>query len=194
MSGLDKYSNFLSGNGSLKLETIMEWWRDLTAGSGSRLILVLDTDNSHQWLRTVRGLRKDIVAIQTCQLKQSRDPEGEAVSIGDFSEEWTSFNSNRLTDNKFLQAGQPLRALYAVSSCWTDFEFRPPTDQDMAHHWDANFPKVTKPLIKITNFPQMGSMLCCLDCLLRCVRRKRMLWLPPQELNTGHGFRLVRSR
>ena len=64
---------------------------------------------------------------------------------------------------------------------------------DISQHWDANFPRLTKPLILITNFPQFGSVFCCCECVIRCLQRKRMAWFPPVECDTGHGFKLVRS-
>lgn len=187
----------LSDNGRLTFDMLMEWWRDYHEESEARLILVLDTDHSHQWVKNVRALYDDFVAIQA--YKQTKviphDLEGEPnVRIGDFTSEWVTYNCSLIGNySDWLDKERPIKAMYGTSRCWTNFTFRPPNDQDMEYHWDANFPRLTKPLIKVTNFPKIGKLCYCCYALLKCLRRKRMLWLPPLELHTGHGFHLVRS-
>jgi hypothetical protein len=171
---------------------MLEWWHEADEYSGARIILVLDTEHSYRWIRRIRQLHLDIVGLQTCLLSSQIDPEN-ISHLGDFTSQWVDYNSGNLGGNNFHNKGQSLRAAYAVSRLWTDFTFHMPTEQDINQRWSANFPRITKPLIKVTNFPKVGSMCCCCDCVLRCLKRKRMLWLPPLECDTGHGFKLIRS-
>ncbi len=187
-----------SDNGRLSLDILLEWWRELHSETQARLILVLDTNNSHAWVRQVRSLNHDYVAVQTYRRKKHIPvddlEEGSKVQIGDFTAEWVTYNCSIVgTYADWLDKQRPIEAIYGTSRCWTNFTFRLPNDQDMEFHWDANFPKVTKPLIRVTNFPKVGKLCYCCSAVFRCLRRKRMMWLPPLELHTGHGFHLVRS-
>ena len=176
----------------------MEWWRQYHEETEARLILVLDTSHSASWVRNVRALYDDFVAIQTYRQTNkviTDDLEGGSKArVGDFTSEWVTYNCSIIGKySDWLDKERPIEALYGTSRCWTNFVFRLPNEQDMDHHWDANFPKITKPLIKVTNFPKIGNICFCCHAITKCMRRKRMLWLPPFELHTGHGFHLVRS-
>ncbi len=193
---------FLAGNGKLSFDSLMEYWREYHSQSGARLILILDTNQSHPWTRQVRSLSEDYVAIQTCKLNNytADDLEdGPKVTVGHFTSEWVEYNcryGNQATSENagnWLEKDRPVKAIFGTSRCWTDFTFHLPNTQDMELHWDVNFPKITKPLIKVTNFPKIGDLCFCCYGFIRCLRRKRMMWLPPLELHTGHGFSLVRN-
>lgn len=179
------------------MESLLEWWQQYNPLPRSRLILVLDSDHSYQWLRTVRRIRDDHVAVQTCRLLTPDDPESTPrPRIGDFTSDWMNYSSGSTaatTVVSWKDSQRLVRALYAVSRHWTDFVFHRPTDDDIVQHWDVNFPKVTKPLIMVTNFPKSDAIFCCCDCLIRCVKRTKMAWFPSAEYDTGHGFKLVRS-
>lgn len=139
-------------------------------------------------------ITEDFVAVQTLRTCMPRDPEeGGVMKIGEFTTDWVIYNCSLDPDINWRHPDRNHRAVYGVSRCWADFTFHLPTEQDIETHWDSNFPKFTKPLIKMTNYIQMGSMCCCFDCVIRCLRRKRLLWLPPTELDTGHGFKFIRS-
>ncbi len=185
-------------DGRLTLDTLLEWWREYHSETHARLILVLDTNQSHRWVKPIRSLQDDYVAIQTFRPNHkvvSDDLEGGSKNkVGEFTAEWVTYNCSivgKYAD--WLDKERTFVAVYGTSRCWTNFTFHLPDSQDMEYHWDINFPKITKPLIKVTNFPQVGKLCFCCKALLRCLRRKRMLWLPPLEVYTGHGFHLVRS-
>ena len=178
----------------MKFETLLEWWQEYNSTSGARLVLILDSVYSHQWLRQVSRLRDDYVAVQTCKIRKSNDPEmTETFRVGDFTSDWIEYNCGNTLEVSWSDPERQVMPIYGVSRCWTDFTFHLPTQQDIAEHWSANFPRVTQPLIRATNFPHVGSLSFCCDCLFRCIKRKRMHWLPPLECDTGHGFRLIRS-
>lgn len=184
----------LAEDSTMKFETLLEWWQEYNSTSGARLVLVLDSVYSHQWLRQVSRLHDDYVAVQTCKIRKSNDPEiTESFRVGDFTSDWIEYNCGNASEVNWSDKEQQVMPVYGVSRCWTDFTFHLPTQQDIAEHWHANFPRVTQPLIRATNFPHVGSMSFCCDCLLRCIKRKRMHWLPPMECDTGHGFTLIRS-
>lgn len=189
----------LAGNESLKFETIIEWWNEFNDDSGARLILVLDTQHSNLWIREVCRIQDNFVGIQTCLIKQAVTADEEECAefdrnkAGHFTSDWMEYNSTNSSSIDWHEKNRPVIALYGISRSWADFTFHLPTDQDMEQHWTANFPGIIKPLIKVTNFPNLGGLLCCCDCLIKCFKRTRLLWFPPKELSTGHGFKLIRS-
>lgn len=184
----------LSGSGTLKLATLLDWWSCKNVNLGSRLILVLDTEQSWRWVQEVARVDGEYVAIQTCRYQVNTDPEfGDKSNIGMFTDDWVTYNLSEDVDPPWSDKKRAVRAVYKVSKDWTDFTFHLPTPEDIEEHWDGNFPKVTKPLIKGVNFFGTGDVCCCLDVVRKCVKRHRMKWLPPKSTDTGHGYKLVRS-
>ena len=173
----------------------MEWWQEMDNETGSRLIILLDTQYSYKWVKDVRRLANQYIAIQTCYFQRSSSDfeAGKRFNVGAFTTDWMDFNGANINDIDFHDKARDLKVVYGVSRCWTDFTFHLPTETDIAQHWNANFPKLTRPLVKATNFTVMGNMCCCLTCLIKCIKRTRMRWAPPHDLDTGHGFRLVTS-
>jgi hypothetical protein len=173
----------------------MEVWDSSIASSGSRLILVLDTDSSHRWIREIRKLRNHHVALQTCQIRRITGDieEGTKIGIGSFTTEWVDFNEGKDSEVDVHSKDRPIKMMYSVSKSWMEFTFHLPTADDIVSHWNSSFPKFTRPLIKVTNFPK--SWPCCFLCmgLVSCLRRWRMTWFPPAEFNTGHGYKLVNT-
>lgn len=181
-------------NTNLKLDTLLDWWSAKNADSGTRLILVLDTSHSHVWAKNITYIKNEYVAIQTFKLHRSVDIEAvDGSTIGKFTQDWVHYNMAAEIDPDWSDKERTVRALYRVSTCWTDFTFHYPTPEDIAQHWDGNFPKLTKPLIKAVNFMGTGSVCCCCDCMTKCLKRTQMGWFPPKEVDTGHGFKLIRS-
>jgi hypothetical protein len=176
-------------------------WREKNDSTGARLVLILDTEHSYKWLRSITKNRKDIVALQTCRLSKSSsvDPEQWAqIRVGDFSRDWVVYNcsppGSTDEDFKWSSKERALQPEYSISRHWTDFTFHLPTEQDITQHWDSNFPRITRPLVRCISCTCVDTnSLCCCDCILRCLRRKKMSWFPPKELDTGHGFKLIRS-
>ncbi|XP_013395203.1 transmembrane protein 168-A [Lingula anatina] len=188
----------LAGDGTLKYEDLLEWWREKNADSDSRLILVLDTEHSYKWAKPVHKTRDAFIALQATKIGKYTDPEeGATIKLGDFTKEWVEYNNVSLSgysDINWKDSSRVIKAVYSTSRCWTDFTFHLPTEDEIAQHWQSNFPKFTRPLIKATHFcPSVSNLCFCCDCVVRCMRRKKMAWFPPSELDTGHGFKLVRS-
>lgn len=186
--------NYFLGNGNLKLDTLLEWWSQKNGESDSRLILVCDTQHSWRWAQDISKIDDSYIALQTCKFARSPDPEfGEKLSVGAFTNDWVHYNINDEVDPAWSDKDRIVRGVYKVSKNWTNFVFHLPTHEDIQEHWESNFPRFTKPLIKGVNFFETGSICCCCDGVRRCVKRKRMQWLPPKATDTGHGFKLVRS-
>eukprot|EP00058_Branchiostoma_floridae_P006046 XP_002591534.1 hypothetical protein BRAFLDRAFT_60457 [Branchiostoma floridae] len=185
----------LSGTASLKLDTLLDWWKETNSDAGSRLIIILDTDNGHHWVRQVRRLDGVYVAIQSYQQSKRDDPEM-ATQVGEFTKEWVAYNCSDDIGTNWAAEGRTIKAVYAVSRCWTDFHFHSPSEEDVAQHWESHFPRATRPLVRVATWCQGGEveLLCCCDWLFKCLKRKKMQWLPPVLLNTGHGFKLVRTK
>ena len=177
---------------------ILEWWREMNTDKASRLILILDTRQSFRWLREVQNIDKDFVALQTCQIKQSRDLElGARSFVGDFTMQWVRYNCARSegADNATMTGwnlqDSVVKPAYSVSRNWTDFSFSLPTRDDIAKQCDNSFLRFTKPLIRVTNFSPF-KRLNCFECIIKCLRRERLHWFKPLELHIGHGFKLLR--
>lgn len=182
-----------AGNGSMKIDTLLEWWSEKNNSSGSRLILVCDTVHSWRWAQEVAKV-EHYVALQTCKVIRMPDVEfGSEATVGVFTDDWVSFNMNEELDTPWGDKERNIKAIYKVSKTWTDFKFHLPTSEDIEEHWNNNFPRFTKPLVKCVNFLQAGNVCCCCEGVRNCVKRKRMQWLPPKVADTGHGFKLVRS-
>ncbi|WAR25458.1 TM168-like protein [Mya arenaria] len=181
----------LTDNCSVKLETLLEWWSEKNADSGSRLILVCDTLHSWCWAQQVSRLDQ-YVAIQVWRYRRSPDPEL-GQNVGAFTDDWVRFNMDEELDVPWTDKERNIQAVYKVSTTWTDFSFHLPTREDMESHWNSNFPAFTKPLIRSLSVFQYSRLCCCCEGVRNCLRRKRMQWLPPKVADTGHGFKLVRS-
>ena len=182
------------GNGSLKFDTLMDWWTQKNGDSGSRLILVCDTQHSWRCAQDVTKIDDNYVALQTCKFTRSPDPEfGDKLTVGTFTDDWVTYNITDDVEPSWSDKKRVIRAIYKVSKNWTNFVFHLPTSEDIEEHWESNFPKFTKPLIKGVNFFETGGLCCFCDGIRRIFKRKRMQWLPPKVSETGHGFKLVRS-
>ncbi|XP_033098737.1 transmembrane protein 168-like [Anneissia japonica] len=182
----------LADNGVLKFETLLTWWHEVDADSGARLIIILDTKHHSGWLKQIKRNSTDFIAIQTCSIGQSDPETGIAVNTGDFTMEWVAFNVTRDADITWAEQGRKTKAVYGVSKNWVDFTFHKPTEDDIEVYWTQNFPRITHSLIKVL---QVVSSIECDSCCwcLDCCRKIKMKWLPPKIINTGHGFKLVRS-
>ncbi|XP_077988254.1 transmembrane protein 168-like [Glandiceps talaboti] len=184
----------LAGDATLKFDTLVEWWREACGESGSRLILIMDTKHSLPWVKQVRRNGDDFIAIQSCIIEKTDDAEsGTPVNIGDFTKEWVDYNCSKETDVNWNEQGRTVRATYGVSKTWTDFTFHSPTEQDIESHWQNSFPSITRPFIIILSIPGNTNIFGCCDSCIRCVKRCKMKWLSPLVIDTGHGFKLVRS-
>ena len=142
----------------------------------------------------MRRVYDDYVGIQTCKYAKLSDPEsGEGGRVGAFTKDFVSYNQGEQLELPWNDKARSVRALYQVSRSWTDFTFHLPTPEEIVDHWDTSFPRLLRPLVKAVNFGGVGNPCFCVACVMRCLKRKKMKWLPPKELNTGHSFKLVRS-
>lgn len=154
----------------------------------------MDTDSSYMWLPSVKRVSEDFVAIQTCKYSKPADPESsEVAKVGRFTKDFVKYNQGEELELNWSDKERRVCALYQVSRSWTDFTFHLPTKEEINDHWDISFPKLLKPLVRAVNFGGVGNPCFCVGCVMRCLKRKKMKWLPPKELNTGHSFKLIRS-
>ncbi|KAM4569406.1 transmembrane protein 168-A [Odontesthes bonariensis] len=185
----------LAGGESLTLAQLLDMWKEKHAGHCSRLIVVLDTENSLPWVKEVRRVEGVYVAVQGAELAASRmDPEGGDVPfLGDFTSEWVEFNCNPASDTQWSEKGRAVTAMYAVSKRWSDYTLHLPTGSDVAKHWKTHFPKATYPLVHLSNWCCGLNLFWFCSVCLRCFRRCKLAWFPPAVLDTGQGIKLVHS-
>ncbi|CAL1541875.1 unnamed protein product, partial [Lymnaea stagnalis] len=185
----------LTDKKSLSLPMLLSWWNEKDKNSGSRLILVLDTTHSFKWAQACQSVQTSYLAIQTCRyINRPESAEvGEKSTVGSFTKAYALFNEGQEVDVDWTTRSRPLRAIYKVSGSWADFTFHLPTREDVEGYWRVNFPAVMKPLMKVLNLPSLGSPFCCCRCCLRWMRWLQMKWLPPGQLDTGHGLQLLNT-
>ncbi|XP_068611644.1 transmembrane protein 168-A [Brachionichthys hirsutus] len=187
----------LAGGENLHLSHLLELWKEKNAGHCSRLIVVLDTENSAPWVKEVRRVEGAFVAVQGAELSDvgGADPEGEdgASLLGDFTSEWVEFNCNPNSDTQWSERGRSLTAIYGVSKRWSDYALHLPTGSDVAKHWNAHFPKATYPMVHLSNWCCGLNLFWVCGVCLRCFRRCQLAWFPPAVLDTGQGLKLVNS-
>lgn len=184
----------LAGGESLPLAQLLELWKEKNAGHFSRLILVLDTENSLPWVKEIRRMEGSYVAVQGAELSVKVDPEsGDAPLLGDFTAEWVEFNCNPDSDTQWSEKGRTVVAAYGVSKRWSDYTLHLPTGSDVAKHWKTHFPNVTYPMVHLSNWCCGLNLFWLCSVCLRCFRRCKLAWFPPSVLDTGQGIKLVQS-
>ncbi|CAL8359124.1 unnamed protein product [Lota lota] len=185
----------LAGGDTLNLDQIVKWWREKNAGACSRLILVLDVDNALPWARQVGHVAAGLyVAVQGATLSPASDPEvQDAGKLGDFTHRWVEFNCNPRADIRWSEPGRALSAVYGVSPHWGDYSLHLPTESDVTKHWQTYFPHITYPVVQLALWAGSLDLFWGCSVFLRCLRRLKLNWFPPAILDTGQGFKLVRS-
>lgn len=186
----------LSGGDSLRLEQLVDWWREKNVGFCSRLIVLLDCENAEPWVREVRRLEHVYVAVQGATLTRLKDNSAsdaqDVPQLGDFTAQWVEFNCGP-SEARWAEHGGAIGAVYGLSKHWGDYTLHLPSGNDMTRHWRAYFPRVTSPLVQVALWcGRLDAAWICGVCL-RCLRRLKLGWFPPAVLDTGQGFKLVRS-
>ncbi|XP_020666114.1 transmembrane protein 168 isoform X3 [Pogona vitticeps] len=184
----------LAGGDVLRLETLLDWWREKNSSFCSRLIIVLDCENSQPWVKEVRKVSDQYIAVQGAELAKVVDvEETDPPHLGDFTREWVEYNCNPDSGISWFEKGRNMKAVYGVSKRWSDYTLHLPTESDVAKHWMIYFPRITYPLVHLANwFCGLNLFWVCKICF-RCLKRLKMSWFLPTVLDTGQGFKLVRS-
>ncbi|XP_026875571.2 transmembrane protein 168-A [Electrophorus electricus] len=184
----------LAGGDCLRLEQILDMWKERNVGFSSRLLLVLDTANAMPWVKAVRRVEGLYVAVQGAELSPAGDAESQnGPRLGDFTSEWVEYNCNPDSGVQWSEQGRLVTATYGVSKCWSDYTLHLPTGCDVAKHWKTYFPRATYPLVTVANWCCGLNLLWLCSACLRCIRRLKLVWFPPTVLDTGQGIKLVRS-
>ena len=192
------------GGDTLQLERLVTWWRETNAAARSRLILVLDVDHALPWTRAVRRVGAGpedaglYVAVQGATLSPcSSDPERQdGGRLGDFTHRWVEFNCSPggAADVRWSEPGHcRVSAVYGVSRHWGDYALHLPTESDVSRHWQTYFPRVTYPVVRLALWASPLDLFWGCGVVQRCLRRLKLNWFPPAVLDTGQGFKLVRS-
>lgn len=183
-----------SGGDTLRLDQILEWWREKNSSSCSRLIVVLDCDNSSPWASDVKKAEGLYVAVQGATLAKATDVEKQdPPQLGDFTAQWVEYNCKANSDIQWCEKGRAVSAVYGVSKHWSDYTLHLPTGSDLTNHWRMYFPRVTYPVVQLALWCSSLNVLWLCGACLRCLRRVKLNWFPPAVLDTGQGFKLVRS-
>ncbi|XP_059392784.1 transmembrane protein 168 [Carassius carassius] len=184
----------LAGGDVLRLDEIVQLWREKNAGICSRLIIILDTDNSLPWVKEVQKIEGLYVAVQGAVLSSSTDPEvQDAPQLGDFTCQWVDFNCNPDSIVRWSESGRPIRAAYGISRHWSDYKLHLPTESDVTRHWRLFFPRLTYPVVQLAHWCGGLNLFWVCGYCVRLLRRIKLTWCPPAVLDTGQGFKLVKS-
>ncbi|AWP08055.1 putative transmembrane protein 168-like [Scophthalmus maximus] len=185
----------LAGGDTLRLDHIVDWWREKNGSVCSRLILVLDCDDSLPWVREVRKVEgPSYVAVQGATLARVTDVElQDPPQLGDFTSQWVEYNCNLNSGIQWSERGRAVSAAYGISKHWSDYSLHLPSDSDVANHWGMYYPRVTYPVVQLALWCGSMNLLWICSACLRCLKRVKLNWFPPAVLDTGQGFKLVRS-
>lgn len=184
----------LAGGDTLRLDQILEWWREKNGSFCSRLILVLDCDNSLAWVKEVKKVEGLYVAVQGATLVRVTDVElQDPPQLGDFTSQWVEYNCNSNSDIRWSERGRAVSATYGISKHWSDYTLHLPTGSDVTNHWSIYFPRMTYPVVQLALWCSSLNELSLCSICLRCLKRVKLNWFPPAILDTGQGFKLVRS-
>lgn len=148
---------------------------------------MLDCDNSLPWVREVRKVEGLYVAVQGATLARVTDVElQDPPQLGDFTSQWVEYNCNSNSDIQWSERGRAVSADYGISKHWSDYTLHLPTGSDVTNHWSMYFPWMTY---------QTSSLDLLWLCSIgqRFLKRVKLNWFPPAILDTGQGFKLVRS-
>ncbi|KAK7891612.1 hypothetical protein WMY93_023575 [Mugilogobius chulae] len=92
----------LSGGDVLRMDQLVDWWKEKNGGFCSRLIVVLDCEDSGQWVREVRRVEGVYVAVQGATLSKtpgiSAQNTKDVPQLGDFTSQWVEYNCNPHSD------------------------------------------------------------------------------------------------
>ncbi|XP_012722864.2 transmembrane protein 168 [Fundulus heteroclitus] len=177
----------LAGGDALGLDQLLDWWREKNGSFCSRLILVLDCENSLPWVKEVRRVEGAYVAVQGATLGRAPDPP----QLGDFTELWVDYNCTPGSSVRWT--GRAVSAAYGVSKHWSDYSLHLPSGSDVTNHWSAYFPRLTYPVVQLALWCGGLNLLWVCSSCLRYLRRIKLNWFPPAVLDTEQGFKLVRS-
>lgn len=155
---------------------------------------MLDCDNSSPWVKEVRRAEGVYVAVQGAMLARTTDEElQERPQLGDFTSQWVEYNCNPGSSVQWSERGRAVRAAYGVSRHWGDYTLHLPTGSDLTNHWSLYFPWVTYPAVQLALWCGSLNLLWLCGVCLRFLKRVKLNWFPPAILDTGQGFKLVRS-
>ncbi|KAM9352263.1 transmembrane protein 168 [Symphorus nematophorus] len=184
----------LAGGDTLRLDQILDWWREKNGSFCSRLILVLDCDNSLPWVKEVRKVEGLYVAVQGATLARVTNVElQDPPQLGDFTAQWVEYNCNLNSHIQWSERGKAVSAAYGISKHWSDYTLHLPTGSDVTNHWSIYFPRMTYPVVQLALWCGGLNQLWLCSACLRCIKRVKLNWFPPAILDTGQGFKLVRS-
>lgn len=171
----------------------MEWWREKNGSFCSRLILVLDCDNSLPWVKEVRKVEGLHVAVQGATLARVTDVElQDPPQLGDFTSQWVEYNCNPNSNIQWSERGRAVSADYGISRHWSDYTLHLPTESDVNNRWSTYFPWITCPVVQPDKTSGLDPLWLC-NISQRFLKRVKLNWFPPAILDTGQGFKLVRS-
>ncbi|KAF7223990.1 transmembrane protein 168 [Nothobranchius furzeri] len=184
----------LAGGDVLRLDQLLEWWREKNGSFCSRLILVLDCDNSLPWVREVRRVEGPYVAVQGATLARGSSVALEDTpQLGDFTSQWVEYNCNPNSTIRWLERDRAVSATYGIAKHWSDYTLHLPTGSDVTNHWSMYFPRITYPVVQLAVWCGGLNLLWLCSSCLRYLRRVKLNWFPPSVLDTEQGFKLVRS-
>ncbi|XP_030072977.1 transmembrane protein 168 [Microcaecilia unicolor] len=184
----------LAGGDTLHFNSLLEWWQEKNSALSSRLIIVLDCEHAQPWVKEVRKVGNQYIAVQGAEMSKIVDvEEADMPQLGDFTREWVEYNCNSDNNISWSEKGRTVKAMYGVSKHWSDYILHLPTESDVAKHWMMYFPRVTYPLVHLANWCGGLNLFWACKVCFRCLRRLKMSWFLPAVLDTGQGFKLVKS-
>uniref|UniRef100_A0A8C2UR76 Transmembrane protein 168 n=1 Tax=Chinchilla lanigera TaxID=34839 RepID=A0A8C2UR76_CHILA len=132
----------------------------------SRLIIILDTENSTLLVKELRKVNDQFIAVQEAEIAKTVDiKEAHPPQLGDFTKDWIKHNCNPSKNISWTE-----KAVYGVSKRWSEYTLHLPTGSDVAKHWMLSFPCITHPLAHLANWLcGLNLFWICKTCF-RCLK------------------------
>lgn len=155
---------------------------------------MLDCENSLPWVKEVQKVEGAYAAVQGATLSRATDVElQDPPQLGDFTAQWVEYNCNPNSNIQWSERGRPVSAAYGLSKHWSDYTLHLPTGSDVSNHLSGSFPRFSFPVVQLALWCGSLDLLWIWSFCLKCLKRWKLNWCPPAILDTGQGFKLVRS-
>lgn len=132
------------------------------------------------------------LGIQTLYVTKDAERMQE-FSIGDFTRDWVDFNCRPESEVYSQEFRTPIIVTYGISTYWATFRFHEPSVEEMNIQWQENFSIYgMKPFLKLYSSFDQKNVCCICSCIFKSMSLIKFWMWTPNQLDIGHGFRLVR--
>ncbi|KAK1335231.1 hypothetical protein QTO34_004815 [Cnephaeus nilssonii] len=179
----------LAGGDILRLDTLLEWWREKNGSFCSRLIIILDSENSTPWVKEVRKISDQYIAVQGAEMMKTIDiEEADPPQLGDFTKDWVEYNCNSNNNICWTEKGRKVKAVYGVFEAVDNYGIGMPTDSIVDRYWFGADSRISAPFIRFASCLFNFNSFKIGDHLFLCMVSLLVCQLVPSVLDLCEGF------